>query len=118
MRIASTLVVIWLAASPSSAEEASKRSILIVASSANELVFQDGRTHPTGYFLGELSTQAQAFIEAGYEVVVATPDGNTPAVDGNSIWAGLFDDDAERLDQAMRFVLTHPSMQRPALLSE
>jgi hypothetical protein len=49
----------------------------------------DGRKHQIGYFLDELAVHAQAFIGAGYDVVVERPDGNTPAVDGNSLSVGV-----------------------------
>lgn len=110
---------VLLGAAPAMAQEAaSKGKILLVAPSANELTFKSGAKHRTGYFLSELATPAQAFIEAGYEVVVATPDGNTPPLDKNSITETLFENDKTKLDQAMRFVLTHPTMQKPQLLSE
>lgn len=95
-----------------------KGKILLVGSSVNQMYFKNGQPHATGYYLGELATPAQAFINAGYEVVVATPDGNTPAIDKNSITESLFDNDKDKLQQAMSFVLTHPSMQKPTKLSE
>ncbi|MGY2375565.1 type 1 glutamine amidotransferase domain-containing protein [Pseudomonas sp. SDO524_S393] len=94
-----------------------KGRILLVASSANVLTFKEGTPHPTGYFVDELAVPAQAFIKAGYEVVVATPDGNTPALDGRSISKEFFNNDAAQLDQALRFVLTSPAMQKPQTLS-
>lgn len=96
----------------------SKGKILLVGSSANEIKFKDGKPHRTGYYLPELATPAQAFIKAGYEVIVATPDGNTPALDQNSITESLFGNDKEKMNQAMRFVLTHPTMQKPKKLGE
>lgn len=99
-------------------EAANKGKILLVAPSANELTFKNGTKHRTGYYLSELATPAQAFIEAGYEVVIATPDGNTPSLDKNSITEELFENDKAKLDQALRFVLTYPTMQKPKLLSE
>lgn len=94
-----------------------KGRVLLVASSSNTLTFKDGRTHPTGYFLGELVVPSQAFIKAGYEVVIATPDGNTPALDANSITTSHFEGDAAKLADAMRFVTTYPGMQKPKVLS-
>lgn len=102
---------------PTTAPE-SKGKILLVGSSVNQMSFKNGKPHPTGYYLGELATPAQAFIQAGYEVVVATPDGNTPALDKNSITESLFDNDKAKLDKALHFVLTHPSMQKPTKLTE
>ncbi|MFB4390442.1 MULTISPECIES: type 1 glutamine amidotransferase domain-containing protein [unclassified Pseudomonas] len=95
-----------------------KGRVLLVASSSNTLTFKDGRTHPTGYFLGELVVPSQTFIKAGYEVVIATPDGNTPALDANSITAEHFEGSAAKLADAMRFVTTYPGMQKPKTLGE
>ena len=93
-----------------------KGKVLLVASSTNTLTFKDGRTHPTGYFLGELVIPAQAFLKAGYDVVIATPDGNTPALDANSITTEHFEGSEARLADAMRFVTTYPGMQKPKKL--
>lgn len=101
---------------PASAAEASKGRILVIGSSANTLTLKDGRKIPTGYFLNELTVPAMAFINAGYEVVMATPDGNTPAVDPISLTLGLFRDDPAALAKAMEFVLTNPSIQKPQKL--
>ncbi|MDO4907780.1 type 1 glutamine amidotransferase domain-containing protein [Neisseria sp.] len=95
-----------------------KGKILLVASSVNEMKFKDGRPHKTGYYLGELAVPAQEFIKAGYQVDVATPDGTTPALDKNSINVELFQNDPAKLSQAMAFVLSHPTMQRPFKLKE
>ncbi|MDO5632388.1 MAG: type 1 glutamine amidotransferase domain-containing protein [Paracoccus sp. (in: a-proteobacteria)] len=102
---------------PAFADDAKGR-VLLVASSENILALSDGRQHQTGYYLGELAVPAQAFIAAGYEVVVATPDGNTPALDGNSINLDLFHNDRDAMDQALRFVTTDPSMQKPQVLAK
>ena len=82
---------------------ASKGRVLLVATSADILKFKDGRTHRTGYFLGELTEPAQELIKAGYEVVVSTPDGNTPPLDKNSINPEIFGNSEEKMNQAMRF---------------
>lgn len=94
-----------------------KGKILLVASSVNEMKFKDGQTHKTGYYLGELAVPAQEFIKAGYQVDIATPDGTTPALDKNSINLSIFDNNPEKLSQAMAFALSHPSMQRPFKLN-
>ncbi|MDO5639172.1 MAG: type 1 glutamine amidotransferase domain-containing protein [Neisseria sp.] len=107
-----------LADTAASSNVPSKGKVLLVTTSADELTFKDGRIHRTGYFLGELTEPAQELIKAGYEVVVATPDGNTPPVDKNSINPALFGNSAEKMSQAMTFALTHPSMQKPTKLAE
>lgn len=121
---ASIVLAAGLLSAPAFAQEQphqtaeSRGKILLVASSVNSLTFKDGRTHQTGYFLDELAVPAQAFLAAGYNVVVATPDGNTPALDGNSITEKLFQNDKDELAKAMRFVTTYPSMQKPERLAD
>lgn len=106
-----------LVAAPAVAQDAKGR-VLLVASSENVMTMKDGGLHPTGYYLGELAIPAQAFIEAGYEVTVATPSGNTPALDGGSINLDLFHGDRDAMEQALRFVTTYPSMQQPERLAD
>lgn len=101
---------------PANAAEVSKGRILVVASSVNAMTLKDGRTIPTGYFLNELTVPAMAFIKAGYEVVVATPDGNSPSVDPISLTPTLFRDDAAAFAKAMEFALSNPSIQKPQKL--
>lgn len=105
-----------LFASPAVAADGSKGRILVVASSVNAITLKDGRKSPTGYFLNELAVPAQAFIKAGYEVVVATPDGNAPAVDAISLTPALFHGDDAAFTQALKFALSNPSIQKPRRL--
>jgi putative intracellular protease/amidase len=112
MAVAAAAVAVLFSGSANAAE-ASKGRILLVASSVNSMTLKDGRKIPTGYFLNELAVPAQAFIKAGYEVVVATPDGNTPAVDAISLTPALFHDDQAAFTRAMAFVLSNPSIQKP-----
>jgi putative intracellular protease/amidase len=96
----------------------SKGKVLLVASSTNVLQLKGGKAVPTGYFLDELAVPAQYLIEKGYDVEVATPDGNTPAMDAHSNDASLFENDQSKLQTALGFVLTHPTMQKPLKLHD
>jgi hypothetical protein len=91
------LAIIISAALPVRAQEATanrtKGKVLLVASSTNTLGLKGGKVVPTGYFLDELAVPAQYLIANGYEVVVATPDGNTPAMDAKSNHVSLFRND-------------------------
>lgn len=82
---ASLIALFSMCSLPAASQTHDQKTVLLVASSANELMFKEGRPHPTGYFLDELAVPAQALMDAGYKVVIATPDGNTPALDGNSL---------------------------------
>ncbi len=55
--------------------------ILFLVSSAREMSLANGAPHVTGIFADEALTPYERFVEAGAEVVVATPDGKPPFAD-------------------------------------
>lgn len=55
--------------------------LLLLVSSANEIELADGSRHETGFFAEEALTPYQRFVQAGVDVVVATPDGQAPHPD-------------------------------------
>src|SRR4051812_1576841 len=57
-----------------------KGKILILGSSATQIEVHGG-FGPTGQYLNELVVPAMAFIDAGFEVVLATPAGKQPHID-------------------------------------
>lgn len=89
-----------------------------VASSTDSLELKDHRVVPIGYFLDELAVPAMALIEAGYTIVVATPGGKTPVMDQHSNTVGLFQNSQEKLDKALNFVNTYPSMLNPITIQK
>ena len=96
----------------------SKGTILLIASSANTLQLKEGKSVPTGYFLDELAVPAQAFVAEGYAIVVATPEGNVPAMDAHSNHLALFQNDEAKLKKALDFVHTYPALQHPITLAD
>ena len=94
------------------------KKILIVASSTETLELKENKQIPTGYYLDELAVPAQYFMNAGYAVVIATPNGKKPVMDEKSNNIALFDNDEAKLKAATKFVVTHPSMQKPQTLKE
>lgn len=93
----------------------SRGKVLIVLSGTRTLELQDHKTVPTGYFLDELAVPAQELLDAGYEVVIATPDGDKPVMDEYSNDVKFFADEAAH-QKALRFVQTYPGMQKPEKL--
>jgi len=91
----------------------SKGKILIIGSSADTFELKDGRKEPMGYYLNELAIPAQAAVDAGYEIVLATPNGRQPVVDQHSLVADHFGGSEEALRQALDFVATNPGMRNP-----
>jgi putative intracellular protease/amidase len=55
--------------------------LLFLVSSAREMSLADGSPHVTGFFADEALTPYERFVEAGVDVVVATPDGRAPYAD-------------------------------------
>lgn len=90
-----------------------KGTILVIASSADSLTLLDGRQEPIGYYLNEMAIPVMAALEAGYEMVLATPRGNRPVVDPHSVVASHFGNSEAALQQALDFANTHAPMQNP-----
>jgi putative intracellular protease/amidase len=84
-----------------------------VGSSSDTFELKSGRKEPTGYYLNELAVPAQAMVDAGYEVVLATPNGTQPVVEQFSVKADYFGDSEAALQRALDFVATSPGLQNP-----
>jgi putative intracellular protease/amidase len=91
-------------------------TILLIASNASQIEVQGGKLCPTGYYLNELVVPTMAVLNAGYDVVLATPSGAKPVLDEVSRVALHFGNSVERLQEAVRFVEEHPVMQKPRSL--
>lgn len=59
--------------------------VLMVLSAAKVWTLKDGTRHPTGFWAEEFVVPYTAFIDAGWQVTVATRDGKTPVVDELSL---------------------------------
>src|SRR2546428_720609 len=55
--------------------------LLMIVSSARTIGLADGSDHPTGYRAEEVRKPHEAFVAAGVDVVIATPDGKVPQPD-------------------------------------
>ena len=94
------------------------KKILIVVSSSDALELKNKKIIPTGYYLNELAIPAQYFMDAGYAVVIATPTGKKPIMDDKSNQLVLFDGKESKFKEAVKFAVSHPSMQKPQTLKE
>lgn len=90
-----------------------KGKVLIAASNATTLELKGGKQTPAGYYLNELTIPAQAMVDAGYSLVLATPNGNLPVVDAHSIDASHFGGSEAALNKALQFTKEHPAMIAP-----
>src|ERR1700736_761640 len=60
-------------------------SVLIVVSAADRWTLNDGSSHPSGYWAGELAEPHRIFAAAGWDITLATPGGVAPTVDRLSL---------------------------------
>jgi putative intracellular protease/amidase len=72
----------------------SRGKVLVIGSNATRIEIRGGGTGPTGQYLNETVIPMMALIGAGYDVLLATPDGTKPHIDEASESARHFDDDA------------------------
>lgn len=82
-------------------ESCSKTSVLVVVSAANHIRLRNGRTEPTGTYLGELVEPTDAMLDAGFHLTFATPGGRVPTIDGTSCSLLYFAGSRARRDEAL-----------------
>jgi putative intracellular protease/amidase len=96
----------------------SKGQILVLLSSESQMQLQDGKTLSTGYYLNEFGVPADAFISAGYELVLATPKGNAPAVDEKSVTVQYFGGSEAEMQRISKVVAAIPGIDDTLSLKE
>jgi putative intracellular protease/amidase len=89
-----------------------KGKVLVIGSNATRIEVQGGGWGATGQYLNETVVPAMAIIAAGYDVVLATPDGTRPHIDAASDSAQHFEGDEAAYDRASAFYASDPSMTR------
>jgi putative intracellular protease/amidase len=87
----------------------SKGKVLIVCSNATEIEVQGG-VGATGHYLNETVVPAMALVDAGYEIVLATPSGAKPHLDEVSRAAVHFDGDEAAFQRAEAFFADDSAM--------
>lgn len=96
----------------------SKGQILVLLSSESQMQLQDGKTLSTGYYLNEFGVPADAFINAGYELILATPKGNAPAVDKKSVTVQYFGGSEAEMQRIGKVVAAIPGIDDTLSLTE
>lgn len=89
----------------------SKGKVLFVGSNATRIEVQGG-WGATGQYLNETVVPAMAVIAAGYDVVLATPDGTKPHIDPVSDAVQHFEGDAAAYARAKAFWANDPAMNQ------
>ena len=104
-KIVSVVMIAALAVTSVFAKSAKPKKILAVASSEHTLTLLDGTTTmETGFYLNEFAVPAMYAAERGYEIVLATPEGNRPVIDAGSNSARFFGGDEAKRAVAEQFV--------------
>ena len=90
----------------------SKGKIVIAGSNGTRIEVRGGGTGATGQYLNETVVPAMAFLDAGYEVVLATPNGSKPHIDEASDSAHHFNNDESAYRAAKEFFANDSSMNQ------
>lgn len=115
-RVAMALALaIGLSSSASAAP--SKGKVLVVMSSGHELPLKDGKTYTTGYYLNEFVIPYRKLIAAGYEPVIADPNGDTPVMDAHSNNAMFFGGDDKARADALTYAQSVEQLKHPKTLA-
>jgi len=89
-----------------------KGKVLVIGSNATRIEIQGGGTGPTGQYLNETVVPALALVEAGYDVLLATPSGAKPYIDPASDSAQHFGGDEAAYRRAKAFFADDPAMNQ------
>jgi putative intracellular protease/amidase len=89
-----------------------KGTVLIIGSNATRIELRSGGSAAIGQYLNETVVPAMTLVDAGYDVVLATPDGTKPRIDEASDSAQHFGRDEAAYAQATRFFDEDPAMNR------
>lgn len=94
-----------------------KGKVLVVMSSAHELNLRDGKKYQTGYYLNEFVVPYSKLVEAGYEPVIANPNGDQPVMDANSNNAMFFGRDDAARAEALNYAQNIEQLKHPKTLA-
>jgi putative intracellular protease/amidase len=86
--------------------------VLVLGSNATRIEVQGGGTGPTGNYLNETVVPTMALIDAGYHVVLATPNGTKPHIDQVSDSVVHFGGDQAAYSRAKDFWANDPAMNQ------
>ncbi len=87
-----------------------KGTILILGSNATQIELRGGGSATIGQYLNETVVPTLALIDAGYDVVLATPNGTKPIIDAVSDTVDHFGGDQAAYDRARTVFADAPQM--------
>ena len=88
----------------------SKGTVLVVGSNADKLQLKSGEYAEIGTYLNELTVPTMALVDAGFDIVLATPTGKRPIIDAQSRHASHFNNDEHAFNKALNFFNEFPAM--------
>ena len=88
----------------------SKGQVLVLGSNATQIGLRGGGTATIGQYLNETAVPALALLDAGYDIVLATPNGAKPHIDAVSVSVDHFGGDETAFQRAKDFFASHPAM--------
>ncbi|MGA7803233.1 type 1 glutamine amidotransferase domain-containing protein [Bradyrhizobium sp.] len=94
----------------------SKGKVLVVGSNADRIEVEGGGWGPTGNYLNETVVPIMSLIDAGYDIVLATPDGNKMHLDAASDSLVHFGGDKAAYNRAKEFWNKSPVMNQIRVL--
>jgi putative intracellular protease/amidase len=92
--------------------------ILFVLTAAAEQTLANGKKRSTGLFLGEFFEAYRAVRAAGYDVAFASPGGQRPVIDPESLDDSYWEDYPELRTEAERLMAHDASLQAPLSLAD
>lgn len=87
-------------------------SVLFILSSANVWTQKDGSQRPTGFWAEEFTVPHEAFLDAGFEITLATPDGAPAPVDALSLNVEVNHGDADKVARIAAHLERHAAVLR------
>src|SRR5262245_33445793 len=89
-----------------------KGKVLVIGSNATRIEVEGGGTGPTGNYLNETVVPVMALLDAGYNIVLATPNGTKPHIDQASDSAVHFGGDQAAYSRAKAFWANDPAINQ------
>lgn len=104
---------------PSSGMRRGMTNLLFAVTSADQWTLKDGTKHPTGFWAEELVASHRTFVEAGWNVTVASPGGKPTVVDEGSLAVDANGGDEAKVDELKKYLESVDSVLRsPAVLED
>jgi len=94
-----------------------KEAVVFVITAADQQHLANGKRRGTGYFLNEFFYAYEAVIDAGYQALIATPDGRSATVDPEGLDAEYWSKPGD-LERALATAETLEGFQSPLTLED